>query len=275
MSDAAPRPKLAVWKFASCDGCQLSLLDCEDELLALADAVEIAHFLEATRASVAGPYDVSLVEGSITTPRDAERIREVRAQSKVLVTIGACAGAGGVQALKNFARADDWIRLVYATPEYVDTLATSEPIAAHVKVDFELHGCPVDKAQLVEVILALVRGRTPRTPAHTVCVDCKRAGHTCVTVAHGTPCLGPVTQAGCGALCPGWNRGCYGCFGPAATNNAAGLDARLLELGTAADARRRLFSTYYAAAPDFRDRHDAEGPAADAAADAAGEEGSP
>lgn len=271
-TEQVQRPKLAVWKFASCDGCQLSLLDCEDELLALADAVEIAHFLEATRATVEGPYDVSLVEGSITTAHDAERIREVRACSRVLVTIGACAAAGGVQALKNFGRSEEWIRLVYATPEYVDTLATSEPIAAHVKVDFELHGCPVDKGQLLDVILALVRGRTPRTPAHTVCVDCKRAGHSCVMVAHGTPCLGPVTQAGCGALCPGWNRGCYGCFGPAGTNNAAGLDARLGELGTDAEARRRLFSTYYAAAPDFRARHDGTMAGAAGSAEPSGEE---
>jgi coenzyme F420-reducing hydrogenase gamma subunit len=256
MTEPAPRPKLAVWKFASCDGCQLSLLDCEDELLALADAVEIAHFLEASRATVEGPYDVSLVEGSITTAQDAERIREVRACSRVLVTIGACADAGGVQALKNFARAEDSVGLVYATPAYVDTLATSEPIAAHVRVDFALQGCPVNKQQLLEVILALLRGRTPRTPAHVVCVECKRAGHTCVTVAHGTPCLGPVTQAGCGALCPGWNRGCYGCFGPAATNNTAGVEARLAALGTDARARQRLFATYYSAAPAFRARHD-------------------
>ncbi len=249
------KPKIAVWKFASCDGCQLSLLDCEDELLPVADTVEIAHFLEASRAVVEGPYDVSLVEGSITTAHDAERIREVRAQSKKLVTIGACASAGGIQALKNFARVDDFLRVVYATPEYVDTLATSEPISAHVKVDFELQGCPIDKGQLLEVILAFARGREPTILRHSVCVECKQAGRVCVMVAHGTPCLGPVTQAGCGALCPGFHRGCYGCFGPMETARPVALDARLAELGADDGARRRLFSTYYANAPAFRDRH--------------------
>ena len=255
--ESAPdaKPKFAVWKFASCDGCQLSLLDCEDELLPVADTIEIAHFLEASRAVVEGPYDVSLVEGSITTAHDAERIREVRANSKVLVTIGACASAGGIQALRNFARVDDYIRYVYASPEYVDTLATSEPISAHVKVDFELQGCPIDKGQLLDVVLAYANGRTPRVLRHSVCVECKRAGRVCVMVARGTPCLGPVTQAGCGALCPGWARGCFGCFGPAHTTNPASLDEHLATQGADTRTRGRLFSTYYANAPAFRERH--------------------
>jgi coenzyme F420-reducing hydrogenase gamma subunit len=255
VSTTSNKPKIAVWKFASCDGCQLTLLDCEDELLPIADAVEIAHFLEASRATVEGPYDVSLVEGSITTPHDADRIREVRAQSRKLVTIGACASAGGIQALRNFARVDDFLRIVYATPGYVETLETSEPISAHVRVDFELQGCPIDKQQLLHVVLAYANGREPQLPRHSVCVECKRAGHVCVMVAHGTPCLGPVTQAGCGALCPGFHRGCYGCFGPMETPNPASLEQRLAVLGADDDARRRMFSTYYANAPAFRDRH--------------------
>src|SRR6476661_3740190 len=131
------KPKLAVWKFASCDGCQLSLLDCEDELLAVAGEIEIAYFPEATRGTVRGPYDLSLVEGSVTTPHDAERIREVRRVSRAVVTIGACATSGGIQALRNFAKVDDFLKIVYATPEFVSTLATSTPISAHIPVDFE------------------------------------------------------------------------------------------------------------------------------------------
>jgi sulfhydrogenase subunit delta len=204
---------LAVWKFASCDGCQLTLLNCEDELLQVADAVHIASFTEASSAVADGPYDLSLVEGSITTPADAERIRAVRAASRFLVTIGACATSGGVQALRNFG--PDLAPVVYARPEYIDSLRTSTPIADHVPVDFELRGCPVDRRQLLEVITAFLRGRTPAVPAHSVCLECKRAGQVCVTVSRGTPCLGPVTQAGCGALCPSVGRGCYGCFGPA------------------------------------------------------------
>ena len=208
-----PRPSLAVWKFSSCDGCQLTLLNCEDELLSIAGAVHIASFPEASRQVMPGPYDVSLVEGSITTPADAERIREVRAASRYLVTIGACATAGGVQALRNFS--EDLAPVVYARPEYIDSLRTSTPIAEHVPVDFELRGCPIDRRQLLEVIGALLAGRRPKIGNHSVCMECKRAGRVCVMVAHGTPCKGPVTQAGCGALCPSVGRGCYGCFGPA------------------------------------------------------------
>ncbi|MGB8386381.1 oxidoreductase, partial [Mycobacterium sp.] len=205
-------PSLAVWKFASCDGCQLTLLDCEDELLTLADQVEIATFAEASSSMVGGPYDVSLVEGSITTRRDEQRIREIREQSTVLVTIGACATAGGVQALRNFADVNEFVSVVYARPEYIDTLATSTPAAAHVNVDYQLPGCPIDRGQLLDTLAALLIGRRPRLPAKTVCTECKQRGVTCVVVADGIPCLGPVTHAGCGALCPSHRRGCYGCF---------------------------------------------------------------
>ena len=218
MSDE--RPKLAVWKFASCDGCQLSLLDFERELVSLPDQIEVAYFLEATRGEVEGPYDLSLVEGSITTPHDAERIKEVRAKSRRLVTIGACATSGGIQALRNFADVEDFMSVVYATPEYISTLETSTPISANVHVDFELQGCPVNRHQLLEVISAFVNERKPAIANHSVCIECKRAGNVCVMVAHGTPCLGPVTHAGCGALCPSYDRGCYGCFGPMESPNA-------------------------------------------------------
>ena len=212
-----------MWKFASCDGCQLTLLDCEDELLTLAGQVEIATFAEASSAMVGGPYDVSLVEGSVTTAADERRIQEIRDQSKVLVAIGACATAGGIQALRNFADVDEFASVVYAKPEYIDTLATSTPASAHVKVDYELRGCPIDRRQLLDTLAALLVGRKPRLPAKTVCTECKRRGLTCVMVAEGIPCLGPVTHAGCGALCPTFHRGCYGCFGPTATPNTPAL----------------------------------------------------
>jgi sulfhydrogenase subunit delta len=240
----ARKPKLAVWKFASCDGCQLSLLDCEDELLALAGEVEIAYFLEASRATVKGPYDLSLVEGSVTTAHDVERIRRVRRISRHLVTIGACATAGGIQALKNFADVNDFLSVVYASPEYVSTLETSTPVSAHVPVDFELHGCPIDKRQLLEVITAFLHGRRPRIPSTSVCMECKRRGTVCVMVAHGTPCLGPVTHAGCGAICPAYDRGCYGCFGPMETPNTVSLTRRLEVLGMGERGIERVFRTF-------------------------------
>jgi sulfhydrogenase subunit delta len=244
VSAVARKPKLAVWKFASCDGCQLSLLDCEDDLLALAGEVEIAYFLEASRATVKGPYDISLVEGSVTTPHDAKRIKQVRRSSRKLVTIGACATTGGIQALRNFADVNDFVSMVYATPEYISTLGTSTAISAHVPVDYELNGCPINKTQLVEVISAFVHGRRPSISSESVCMECKRRGTVCVSVAHGTPCLGPVTHAGCGAICPTYNRGCYGCFGPKETPNTTSLTRRLHLLGMGDREVDHVFRTF-------------------------------
>lgn len=259
MKKAKP-PKLAVWKFASCDGCQLSLLDCEDELLAVAEAVSIAYFPEASRAMVGGPYDLSLVEGSVTTPHDAARIQKIRRSSRVLVTIGACATAGGIQALRNFSDVKEFTSAVYARPDYIDTLATSTAIAHHVRVDFELRGCPIDKTQLLELISAYLHGRKPNTPAHSVCVECKLRGTVCVMVAHGTPCLGPVTHAGCGAICPAFTRGCYGCFGPMETPNTGSLSAAWAGLGAKKQEIQRVYRTFNAWADPFRQESEAHEP---------------
>ncbi len=249
----ARKPRIAVWKFASCDGCQLSLLDLEDHLLELAGAVEIAYFLEASRATHPGPYDVSLVEGSITTPHDRRRILQIRRQSRFLVTIGACATAGGIQALRNFRNVQEFLRLVYAHPEYIDTLEHSHPVADFVPVDFELRGCPVNKYQLLEVISALLAGRRPRIPRYSLCQECKRKGVPCVMITRNQPCLGPVTQAGCGALCPSYHRACFGCFGPAEHPNVASLVREFKTRGQSPEAVVRLLRTFNAWAPEFRE----------------------
>ncbi|WNF00743.1 oxidoreductase [Streptomyces luomodiensis] len=255
-----PRPSLAVWKFASCDGCQLTLLDCEDELLPLTGRVRIAHFLEMSSAEDAqepatlagtGPYDLSLVDGSITTDEDVRRIRHIRRISRRLVTIGACATAGGIQALRNFADVDAFRAAVYANPEYIATLDTSTPISAHVPVDFELRGCPIDRGQLLEVITAFLAGRKPNISSHSVCFQCKRRGTTCITVAQGIPCLGPVTHAGCGALCPAYGRGCYGCFGPMANPNLEAMVRELRHDGMTERDIVRVFRTFNAASPEY------------------------
>jgi coenzyme F420-reducing hydrogenase gamma subunit len=251
------KPKLAVFKFASCDGCQLSLLDCEDELLDLAGAVEIAHFAEASRAVGPGPYDLSLVEGSITTPHDAARIQQVRRASRYLVAIGACATTGGLQALRNFANVNEFAAAVYPNPSYIETLRTSTAIAHHVFVDAELQGCPVSKHQLLELVSAYLHGRKPNLPTHAVCVSCKRRGATCVMVARGLPCLGPVTLAGCGALCPAYGRGCYGCYGPVKTPNTAALSTQLRALGLDEADLVRTFRTFTAGAEAFRQESEA------------------
>lgn len=251
------KPKLAVWKFASCDGCQLSLLDCEDELLAVAGAVHIANFPEASRAVEGGPYDISLVEGSITTPHDAERIHKIRRLSKVLITIGACATAGGIQALRNFKDVNDFISIVYANPDYIETLNKSTPIADHVFVDFELRGCPINKYQLVEVLNAYLNGRKPNIPSYSVCVECKRKGNVCVMVSTGSACLGPVTQAGCGAICPAYLRGCYGCFGPKETPNTSSLADWYKKLNLSDGDIVRAFRGFNAFAEPFRKESEA------------------
>ncbi len=246
------KPKLAVWKFASCDGCQLSLLDCEDELLSIVGAIDIANFPEASRAVVQGPYDLSLVEGSITTPHDAERIHKVRRQSKFLVTIGACATAGGIQALRNFKDVKEFTSVVYATPKFIETLNTSTPISNHVFVDFELRGCPINKYQLIEVVNAFLNNRKPNVYPHSVCIDCKRNGNVCVMVAHGVPCLGPVTHTGCNALCPSYNRGCFGCYGPKETPNTSSLADWFTAIGLSDDEIVRNFRGFNAYAEAFR-----------------------
>jgi sulfhydrogenase subunit delta len=258
MPPSERKPRLAVWKFASCDGCQLTVLDCEDELLAVADAIEIAYFREATRGEISGHYDLSLVEGSISTERDAQRILDVRRRSRVLVTIGACATAGGIQALRNFADVNTFISAVYASPQYISTLSTSTPIKSHVRVDYELQGCPVNKAQLAEVISAYLAGRKPNIPSYSVCIDCKLRGNLCVMV-QGIPCLGPVTHSGCGALCPSFRRGCYGCFGPMETPNTAALAKEWQALGATERDLKRVFRTFNAGAEPFRKESEAHG----------------
>ena len=248
------RPRVAVWKFASCDGCQLTLLDCEDELLELTELVDIAYFLEASSAAGRGPYDLSLVEGSISTPADVERIHHVREVSRRLVTIGACATAGGIQALRNFGDVGELSRIVYATPGFLSTLDTVTPIGDHVPVDLELRGCPIDKRQLLEAISAILTGRRPDLPTHDVCVECKAAGNVCVLVAGDSPCLGPVTQAGCGALCPRFGRPCYGCFGPMDSARPEPLIATLRARGVGDLELHRLFHTFNAWSEPFRGR---------------------
>lgn len=251
-SKTPPKPRVAVFKFASCDGCQLSLLDAEDELLAITGAIEIAYFPEASRAMLKGPYDIGLVEGSVTTHHDAERIQEVRRECKTLITIGACATAGGIQALRNWKDVDEFIRVVYATPSFISTLKLSTPISEHVPVDFELRGCPINKMQLIELITATLAGRKPNVSTNSVCIECKRKGNVCIAVAKGIACLGPVTQAGCGALCPSFDRGCYGCYGPMESPNTGSMTNTFRILGQTDDQISRVFRGFNAWAWQFR-----------------------
>lgn len=247
-----PKPKVAVYKFSSCDGCQLSILNMEDELLDLASAVDIAYFLEATRSVKPGPYDVGIVEGSITTQHETERIKEIRSECKFLISLGTCATAGGIQALRNFAKADEYARTVYAHPEFLHYLETSTPISTHVPVDLEIWGCPVNKGTVIEVLAALLQNRRPNFPPSPVCLECKRRGLVCVVVAQGVPCLGPVVHGGCGALCPANGRGCYGCFGPSSAGNFSALTASMTPHDRYPNETAYLLRSFSAHAPAFR-----------------------
>jgi len=253
---STPLPKLGVFKFASCDGCQLSLLDAEEHLLDVASVIHIANFPEASREVVEGPYQLTLVEGSITTPHDLEAIREIRRQSEFLVTIGACATAGGIQALRHWGDVEEFTRYVYANPEYISTLQESTPVKNHVAVDFELRGCPINKYQLLEVVNAFLNHRRPTIPTYAVCVECKRRGIPCVMVAKGIPCLGPVTQAGCGAICPAFNRGCYGCYGPMESPNVIALGNQWKELGVTTRGLVNALRGFNGYAEPFREASD-------------------
>jgi len=250
------QPKVAIYKFASCDGCQLSLLDAEDELLAVASAIDISYFPEASRRVVRGPYDIGVVEGSVTTPHDVERIRAIRKECRTLITIGACATAGGIQALRNWKDVKEFARIVYPNPEYISTLDRSLPIGSFVHVDFELRGCPINKHQLIEVVVAFLHKRKPNILSHSVCIECKLKGNVCVMVANGTPCLGPVTQVGCGALCPSFQRGCYGCFGPMDSANTASLSKQFAEGGATELEIKLAFRSFNAYAEAFRRESD-------------------
>ena len=251
-SKGKKKPKIAIFKFASCDGCQLSLLDAEDELLDVVGAVDLAYFPEASRNMTKGPYDIALVEGSITTHHDAERIQTIRRQCHTLVTIGACATSGGIQALRNWKDVNEFVRYVYASPDYISTLKMSTPVAEHVPVDFELRGCPINKLQLVELLSATLAGRRPNIPTYSVCLECKRRGNVCIAVARGDACVGPVTQAGCGAICPAFGRGCYGCFGPMESPNAVSLADQFERTGKSNPEIVRSFRVFNAWSWQFR-----------------------
>ena len=258
-----PKPSIAVHKFSSCDGCQLAFLNLGEELLQLMELVEVRHFAEAGVVDEQADVDVAFVEGSISTPQEVERIQEVRAHCKYLVTIGACATAGGLQALRNVADAKAWTAAVYASPEYIASLDKVSPIRDKVHVDFELWGCPVNGRQVLAATRALLFGVVPVDVTDKVCLQCKRAQAVCVMVAQGEPCLGPVTRTGCGALCPRFGRACYGCYGPAENANADALGARLHGLGLPAERIAKRFETttnqsplFAAASAHWRGRHE-------------------
>jgi coenzyme F420-reducing hydrogenase gamma subunit len=248
---SARKPRVAVHKFSSCDGCQLALLNLGEDLLALAERVELVHFAEAGPLDPDIDVDVAFVEGSVSTPEDLERIQHVRRHSRFLIPIGACATAGGIQALRNGANGAQWVAQIYSHPEAIASLAHSTPISSHVNVDFELWGCPVSSQQMLAVVNSLLLGVAPRDNADKVCTECKRHGYPCVLVSRGVACMGPVTRAGCGALCPSLGRDCYGCYGPAENANTDALAAQFARQGLTSQAVMQRFQSVNNQAPVF------------------------
>lgn len=225
------RPRIGVFKFASCDGCQLTILNLEEELLNLIDTVDISFFKEALDRPLRGIFDISIIEGSISKERQKEEIADIRERSKTLITIGACATSGGLQALRNWASLTSYKRYIYPSPELIDSLPTSTPVSDHVHVDYELWGCPVNKASLSEAIVAILINKRPTLPRYSLCMECKRKGIPCLLVSRSEPCLGPITKAGCGAICMSFGRACYGCFGPRNDANIESLLRWFRDLG--------------------------------------------
>lgn len=231
MTTQSQKAKVAVHKFSSCDGCQLAFINSISSVLKLIDYIDIVHFAEA------GPYnpdvdvDIAFVEGSVATEEDIERIKDVRQKSKLLVSIGACATTGGLQALRNINDHQGWRNAIYAKPEFINDLEKTTPIAEYVRVDHELWGCPVDSKQLFKSVQYWLLNTKPDIEYDSVCTECKRKQNTCVMVTNNQACMGPVTRAGCNALCPSHHRGCYGCYGPADFNNTESLAQQFSAMG--------------------------------------------
>ena len=246
------KPRVAVHKFSSCDGCQLAFLNLGEPLLELAELVDIVHFAEAGPLDPDAEVEVAFVEGSVATVEDLERVQAVRRQSRFLVTIGACATSGGLQALRNMADAGAWFADIYPQAQDLESLDTSTPISAHIKVDLELWGCPVNGQQVVAATRDLLFGVTPGVDSEPVCMQCKRSGAVCVLVTRGEPCMGPVTRSGCGALCPRFGRDCYACYGPAEQVNDASLARRFAGFGLTSAEIARRFAFINSAAPAYQ-----------------------
>lgn len=225
------RPRIGVFKFTSCDGCQLTILNMEEEFLEPIDIIDISYFKEAIDRPLRGIYDISVVEGSITTNRQKEEIADIRERSRSLITIGACATSGGLQALRNWASLTSYKEYIYPAPDLVDALSTSTPVSDHIHVDYELWGCPVNREALSETIKSFLIGKKPTLPRYSLCMECKRKGIPCLLVSSSDPCLGPITKAGCGAICMTFGRACYGCFGPKDDANIESLMRWFKDLG--------------------------------------------
>ncbi len=241
------RLRIGIFKLSSCDGCQTAFMDSPS----LWELCEVVYWLLGTSRRGVKEVDVAFVEGSVYTPEERELVTEVRERAETLVTVGACATSGGIQALRNFMEEKEFLS-TYPSPEHLKVLSRSLPVSEVVEVDHEIYGCPVNPRIVESFVVSLVHNRRPQIPQHPLCMECKLRGNVCVLDAYGIPCLGPVVRAGCGALCPAVGRGCYGCFGPFRDANVDSLVSWFRQLGIGKEEIRRLFQNENAYAPEFR-----------------------
>jgi coenzyme F420-reducing hydrogenase gamma subunit len=207
------KPRVAVFDFACCEGCQLQIVNLEEELLDLLGVADVVEWREAM-SEQSHEYDIAIVEGSITRKEDEERLDIIRSRAKILIALGACATIGGINKLKNNFEMEDVKKCVYGKDADKPHLNTYPTKAAHevVKVDYKVHGCPIDRDEFTYVLRSLLLGKKPEIPEYPVCVECKAKGNQCLW-EKGQVCLGPIIRAGCGARCPSAGFRCFGCRG--------------------------------------------------------------
>jgi len=210
------KPKVAFFDFASCEGCQLQIINLEESILDLINIVDVVSFREAMKEH-ADNYEIAFIEGSIVRPMDEERLKKIRERANILVALGACACIGGVNSLRNQYTAEEVKSMVYGDADmkdnaFFDILPETKAVDEVVRVDYYIPGCPINRDEFARVVTALALGKKPVLPNYPVCVECKKNGNICV-FEEGKFCLGPVTRAGCGAICPTNQDGCEGCRG--------------------------------------------------------------
>ena len=235
------KPRVAIFDFACCEGCQLQIVNLEEEILDLIGAVDVVEWREAM-SEQSHEYDIAIVEGSITRPEDEERLEVIRSRAKVLIALGACATIGGVNKLKNRFDINDVKRCVYDGASNMAHLETSPTKALDevVKVDYKVHGCPINNKEFAYIVRCLLMGNTPIIPTYPVCVECKMKGNPC-RFEYGEICLGPITRAGCEAKCPSGGLWCYGCRGYVTNPNINAAQDIMKYYGkTVADLRSRM-----------------------------------
>jgi len=250
MSEPAQKPIVAFFGLTCCAGCQLEILNQEDKLLDILRAIELVQFRMGSSATHDGPYDICFVEGSVTNEAELEKLKELREKSKVLVAMGACATTGGVNAIRNGLNIEELKQSVYGDASHIKTLPEILPLKKYVKVEFELQGCPINGEEFVELVKALLSGSTPREKNYPVCVECRLKENICL-MKEGELCLGPITRAGCGALCPSVGFPCEGCWGPVPQANVDSEIVMFSEMGASFDTVVRKFRMFNAGSEDF------------------------